>query len=44
MCNWAFCQNEIAPPQNISIARITCLGRVDPVIVLEAFEKGVDGV
>ncbi len=44
MCNWVFCQEETSTPSNINIVRIMCLGRIDPVIVLDALEKGMDGV
>ncbi|MEM2971228.1 MAG: hydrogenase iron-sulfur subunit [Candidatus Bathyarchaeia archaeon] len=44
MCNWVFCQEETLVPPNVSAVRVMCLGRVDPVIVLEAFENGFDAV
>ncbi|MEM3356211.1 MAG: hydrogenase iron-sulfur subunit [Candidatus Bathyarchaeia archaeon] len=44
MCNWAFCQNAISVPTNVNVVRVMCVGRVDPVIVLETFEKGADAV
>jgi len=44
MCNWAFCQNEIHVPSNANVVRVMCLGRVDPVIVIETLEKGADAV
>jgi coenzyme F420-reducing hydrogenase delta subunit len=28
----------------MNVARVTCIGRMDPAVVLETFEKGVDGV
>ncbi len=28
----------------IRIVRVMCIGRIDPVVVLEAFAKGADGV
>ncbi|MHA1838416.1 MAG: hydrogenase iron-sulfur subunit [Candidatus Ranarchaeia archaeon] len=31
-------------PPNISIIRTNCTGRIDPTFVLEAFDKGADGV
>jgi len=51
ICNWAFCdkaepatnQTQQIPP-NVNIVRVMCIGRVDPVTVLETFEKGADGV
>jgi len=44
MCNWAFCQNETEVPSNVNVVRIMCLGRVDPVIVLDTLANGIDGV
>jgi coenzyme F420-reducing hydrogenase delta subunit len=31
-------------PSNVNVVRVMCLGRVDPVIILETLEKGVDAV
>jgi F420-non-reducing hydrogenase iron-sulfur subunit len=31
-------------PSNVNVVRLMCLGRVDPVIVLETFEKGADAI
>jgi F420-non-reducing hydrogenase iron-sulfur subunit len=51
ICNWIFCDIEEAGtnktpevPPNVNITRVTCIGRMDPVIVLKTFEKGVDGI
>jgi coenzyme F420-reducing hydrogenase delta subunit len=44
MCNWAFCRDETPIPPNVNVIRVMCLGRVDPVIILDAFENGFDGV
>jgi F420-non-reducing hydrogenase iron-sulfur subunit len=44
MCNWAFCLNEMHVQSNVNVVRLMCLGRVDPVIVLETLEKGADAV
>lgn len=44
MCNMVFCQNETPTPENTNIARVMCIGRIDPVIVLETLANGVDGV
>ena len=44
MCNWTFCQSETHVPSNVNVVRVMCLGRIDPVIVLETFEKGADAV
>jgi F420-non-reducing hydrogenase iron-sulfur subunit len=43
-CNFAFCGKQASLPANVQLARIQCLGRIDPVSVLEIFEKGADGV
>jgi F420-non-reducing hydrogenase iron-sulfur subunit len=44
MCNFAFCQTKIRVPSNVSVARVNCIGRMDPVLILEMFEKGADAV
>ncbi|MGB9777770.1 MAG: hydrogenase iron-sulfur subunit [Candidatus Bathyarchaeales archaeon] len=44
MCNWAFCQDEMEIPSGVNVVRVMCIGRLDPAIILETFEKGVDGV
>ncbi|MEM2522057.1 MAG: hydrogenase iron-sulfur subunit [Candidatus Bathyarchaeia archaeon] len=44
ICNWAFCEEEMHVPNNISIARVTCIGRMDPALILENFARGADGV
>ena len=31
-------------PANIKVIRIPCTGRMDPMMVIEAFHKGADGV
>jgi coenzyme F420-reducing hydrogenase delta subunit len=31
-------------PPNIRIIRVPCSGRVDPLLVIKAFERGADGV
>lgn len=43
-CNLSFCQQESLVPQNVKVARVNCIGRIDPVTVLEMFEKGADAV
>jgi coenzyme F420-reducing hydrogenase delta subunit len=35
---------KIQYPTNIKLARIMCLGTVDPSLVMNAFDKGFDGV
>jgi F420-non-reducing hydrogenase iron-sulfur subunit len=51
MCNWVFCnEKELVVSQErqitfeVNTVRVMCIGRVDPVIVLEVFERGADGV
>lgn len=43
-CNLAFCEQESLAPTNVKFVRVNCVGRIDPVTVLEMFEKGVDAV
>jgi coenzyme F420-reducing hydrogenase delta subunit len=31
-------------PSNVNVARVNCIGRIDPVIVLDTFANGVDAV
>lgn len=51
LCNWCSYAgadlagvSRIQYPTNIRIIRVMCSGRVDPVIILEMFAKGADGV
>ena len=44
MCNFAFCGSENPVPSNINVARVNCIGEIDPTVVLEMFERGADGV
>jgi coenzyme F420-reducing hydrogenase delta subunit/predicted transcriptional regulator len=51
LCNWCSYAgadlagvSRIQYPPNIRVIRVICSGRVDPVIVLEMFENGADGV
>jgi F420-non-reducing hydrogenase iron-sulfur subunit len=44
MCNFAFCQRKLQSPPNVSVARVNCIGRVDPMLILEMFQNGVDAV
>ena len=44
MCNFAFCKSENPVPSNINVARVNCVGEVDPTVVLEIFERGADAV
>ncbi len=50
-CNWCGYagadqagMNKMQYPANIKLVRVTCLGRVDTTLVLEAFKKGFDGI
>ena len=51
LCNWCSYRGadmagiaRIKSAPNVRIVRVMCSGRVDPVFVLKAFEKGADGV
>ncbi|MDH5753732.1 MAG: hydrogenase iron-sulfur subunit [Candidatus Bathyarchaeota archaeon] len=49
VCNWAFSEQELAVSRtrkvaNANVVRVMCIGRIDPVTVLETLMKGVDGV
>ncbi len=51
MCNWCSYAgadlagiSRIKYAPNLRIIRVLCSGRVDPIIVVTAFEKGADGV
>jgi F420-non-reducing hydrogenase iron-sulfur subunit len=51
LCNWCSYAgadlagvSRIQYPPNIRVIRVMCSGRVDPVIILEMFENGADGV
>jgi F420-non-reducing hydrogenase iron-sulfur subunit len=51
LCNWCSYAgadlagvSRIQYPPNIKIIRVMCSGRVDPVFVVEALSKGIDGV
>lgn len=50
-CNWcAYAGADLAGvsriqyPPNIRIVRVMCTGRIDPVFILDAFNRGADGV
>jgi len=50
-CNWcAYSAADLAGvsrlqyPSNLRIIRVMCSGRVNPNFILEAFQKGADGV
>ncbi len=44
MCNFAFCQTENQVSSNVNVARVNCIGEMDPAVVLEMFERGADAV
>ena len=51
LCNWcSYAGADLAGvsrfqyPPTLRVIRVMCSGRVDPVLVLEAFERGLDGV
>jgi F420-non-reducing hydrogenase iron-sulfur subunit len=51
LCNWCSYAgadlagvSRIQYPPNIKIIRVMCSGRVDPVFVIEALSRGIDGV
>jgi F420-non-reducing hydrogenase iron-sulfur subunit len=51
LCNWcSYAGGDLAGvsrlqyPPNIRVVRVMCSGRIDPVFVLDALEKGIDGV
>jgi len=51
LCNWCSYAgadlagvSRIQYPPNIRVVRVMCSGRIDPIIPLEVFSKGADGV
>jgi len=51
LCNWCSYAgadlagvSRIQYPSNIRVVRVMCSGRIDPVIPLQVFAKGADGV
>ena len=51
LCNWcSYAGADLAGisrlqyPPNLRIVRLMCSGRVDPIFVIHAFERGLDGV
>ncbi len=51
LCNWCSYAgadkagtNQLAIPPELSVVRVMCSGRVEPTLILEAFQKGADGV
>ncbi len=50
-CNWCTYAaadlaglNRLTYPENVRILRVPCSGRMDPLLVMRAFDKGADGV
>jgi coenzyme F420-reducing hydrogenase delta subunit len=51
LCNWCSYagadktgMNQLHVPHELSVVRVMCSGRVEPTLILEAFQKGADGV
>lgn len=51
LCNWCSYAgadkagaNQLPVPPEVSVIRVMCSGRVEPTLILEAFQKGADGV
>lgn len=51
LCNWCSYAGadkagnaQLACPPNFHVIKVMCSGRVDPLFVLQAFQKGADGV
>ena len=50
-CNWCSYAgadlagtNRLSYPENIKIIRVPCSGRINPIFILRAFQRGADGV
>lgn len=51
LCNWCSYAgadkagaNQLPVPPEVSVIRVMCSGRIEPTLILEAFQKGADGV
>ena len=51
LCNWCSYAgadkagaNQLPVPQELSVIRVMCSGRIEPTLILEAIHKGADGV
>ena len=51
LCNWCSYAgadmagtSRMSYPTNIRIIRVPCSGRVDPLLIIKAFQQGADGV
>lgn len=43
-CSWAFPEWEIEAPPNTGVIQVKCIGRLDPIVILESFARKVDGI
>ncbi|MDR3581171.1 MAG: hydrogenase iron-sulfur subunit [Oryzomonas sp.] len=51
LCNWCSYAgadkagaSQLPVPAELSVIRVMCSGRIEPTLILEAFQKGADGV
>ncbi|MBI5017564.1 MAG: hydrogenase iron-sulfur subunit [Deltaproteobacteria bacterium] len=51
LCNWCSYagadkagMNQLPVPPELAVVRVMCSGRVEPTAILEAYQKGADGV
>jgi coenzyme F420-reducing hydrogenase delta subunit/heterodisulfide reductase subunit C len=47
LCNWcghSGAESSMAPYPNVGVVNVLCTGRIDPLFVLRALQKGADGV
>jgi F420-non-reducing hydrogenase iron-sulfur subunit len=49
VCNWAFSEEELAVDKtrrvaSVNVVHVTCIGGIDPIVIVETFMKGVDGI
>jgi len=51
LCNWCSYAgadkagaNQLPVPAELSVIRVMCSGRIEPTLILEAFQKGAVGV
>jgi len=51
LCNWVFCNDadiavgdELSLKWDLTTVRVACIGRIDPVIILEILADGAEGV
>ncbi len=43
-CNFIACRDDLKLLDNVNLVRVSCIGRLDLITLVETFEKGVDGV